>query len=158
MSKPLRDERGRVLPGHSLNPRGRPPTGLAFHETARRVMGARDGALSEAFFRLCLRIALGVPVCRDPEWLRRWAAAIERGEPEPPEPESGAVEIPSLDHMDDARKFLAQWAFERVPERVDATSGGEQVSSVGVAAPRSLSVDDLRALAQIKQKLLPPSG
>lgn len=138
MANVKRDARGRLLPGSVNNPRGRPPTGIAFHELARDLMGQHDGARTRAMFDMVFRVAMGWPIYKDVAYMRRCEQAIDAGQPVPPPPDSGEVVVPTPEQQADAREFLAKWAFQRLPERTDVTSGEEPVSAgAGILADAS---------------------
>lgn len=154
MANVKRDARGRLLPGSVCNPKGRPPTGIAFHELARDLMGEHDGARSKAMFGMVYRVAMGWPIYKDIAYMRQCELAIDRGEPPPPPPASGEVIIPTPEQQSDAREFLAKYSFQRVPERQDVTSGDEPVTG-GVLDTRALSPEDKRTMFEVAKKLLP---
>jgi hypothetical protein len=115
-----RDAKGRLLPGApSLNPRGRPVTGLALSETIRKIVGPAEMA---ELVRGALDIALGRPVRLDPEYLAERAQARAQGLPDPV-PKGESIQ-PSLDDMHRAREWLSRWGFRLPPQEVEVSQGG----------------------------------
>jgi hypothetical protein len=94
----------------SLNPKGRPRTGLALAETIREVV---DGNVRRELVYLVLDVAFGRGVCIDTEYLEACAKARAAGEPMPPRPPNAQVVQPSMGEMQRAQEFLATWGFQK---------------------------------------------
>lgn len=157
--RPMRDARGRLLPGCApINPHGRPRTGLAWAEAIREAMEARDGQLKKQLVQMLVQYAARQPLSCDVEYLRRCAAARKAGEPEPEPPDQGAVVLPTVAESMKALELLLSYWAEKPVARVDATSGDLPLQA-GEGRP-VLGEADLRALTEIGRRagMLPSSS
>ncbi len=124
----LRDSKGRLLPGtKGVNPRGRPPTGLAWAEWTREIAAethplART-SLAQEVIRACFEVAMGLPIPRDREYMRRRAEAHAKGEAAPEY--TGDHITPNLAEQMRAAEIIRAWGFRAPPQEVEVTAGGE---------------------------------
>lgn len=131
--KPLRDAKGRLLPGSpTMNPKGRPPTGLAWAEWTREIAAETNpharGTLAQEVIRSCFEIAMGLPIPRDKEYLRKRAAAFAAGE-QPPAYE-GEFVTPTLAEQMRAQELIRGWGFRAPPQELEVTANGTTTQSV----------------------------
>lgn len=146
-----RDSRGRLLAGGpSLNPRGRPRSGLALAEMIREVAG--EPTTMRELVRLVLEVAFGRAVELDGEWVRACAEARRRGEPPPARPARVETIQPNIAEMQRAWDWLATWGFQK-PTQVLEISGPD-----GEAPPLDYSRLSLAELAQLEATLRKAAG
>lgn len=120
----------------SANPKGRPPTGMAWAEWTREIASEAHpmarGAIGQEVIRACCEIAMGLPIPRDKEYLRRRAEAHARGEPPPPY--EGEMVVPTLADQLRAGEVLRSWGFRLPPQEIELTSGGAKSEYAAVPA------------------------
>lgn len=152
---PARDAKGRVLPGSSLNPKGRPRTGFALAEMIREVAG--EPTTMRELVALVLDVAFGRPVALDGDYLNACAAARKAGLPLPPRPTQVECIQPSIAEMQRAWEFLATWGFQKPATALEISSGAEPP----LLDYKKLSLEELAQLETTLRKAAgqdPPSG
>lgn len=113
---PPRAPDGRLLPGRSLNPKGRPRAGTAFAEAVREHVDPLE------LIRIAKSIARGEPAVRDLLWLRNKAEADARGVP-PPSIEGVEVVWPTQSERLAALTFLRDSGYQRPVQQLELTQG-----------------------------------
>lgn len=140
--KPLRDERGRLLPGQTANAKGRPRSGLALAEMIREHQDPLE------MIRVAQSWMRGEPMIKDVDYLRRRAEARARGEADPPI-EGVEVQWPSDALRNAAINWLADHGWQKPVQVTELTVGQGPGSVMDMTR---LSQEDLDLLEALQAK------
>lgn len=141
---PLRDARGRLLPGGgTINPKGRPRSGLALSEMIREVAGEPE--TMRELVALVLNVAFGRPVVLDGDYLARCADARRRGELPPPRPAQVEQIQPNIAEMQRAWDWLATWGFQKPTQSLEISAGAGGAPALDYSKLSPAELDALEA-------------
>lgn len=141
---PLRDARGRLLPGGgSINPKGRPRSGLALGEMIREVAG--EPTTMRELVALVLDVAFGRPVVLDGDYLRACRDARLRGESPPARPNQVESIQPNIAEMQRAWDWLATWGFQKPTTTLEINGGDGSAPALDYSKLSPVELDALEA-------------
>lgn len=143
------------MPGATLNPRGRPPVGLALSEVARRWGESNDHALLDWLMEMAWMQALRIPMPGDLEYIRaRWKARLA-GEADPPPPTNGEHYVATPEEAARARDWLARVGWKLPAAQVDVRAGALEAAEVDYTRLPSHVLEAIEAASAPQPTALP---